>query len=171
MATSTRWLLAVAVAAAALVVVSVAVALVVDREADLDLDTPEGAVQAYLRTVADRDAAGALEFYSEDLAARCEARDIRDSLRYGPDDFRASLEAVTPRSGTPPLTEVTVSLTQIYRSGPFDRGESTFREVFVLTETPEGWRFTEPPWPSWCPRAAPVPAATAVPVSAVVPWG
>lgn len=167
MATSTRWLLTVAGAAAVLIVISVAVALAVDREADLDLTTPEGTVQAYLREVAAKDAAGALEFYSADLAARCEAREVRDSLRYGADDFRASLDDVTNRGAT---TEVTVSITQIYGSGPFDRGESAFQHVFVLTEAAQGWRFTDPPWPSWCPTRAPLPTATAAPVPGVSAW-
>lgn len=164
MTASTRWLFVVAGAAAVLIVVSVIVALAVDREADLDLTTPEGTVQAYLRTVAEKDATAALAFYSDDLARSCEVSAIRDSLRYGADDFRASLDDVTVRGDT---TEVSVALTQIYGSGPFDRGESTFQQVFVLVETSEGWRFSEPPWPSWCPRSVPTsvptPAATAVP--------
>lgn len=152
MTASNRWLVIVAVATVALIAVSLGVALIGDSEADLAPSSPEGTVQAYLRSVADRDATAALAFYSDELASRCEVSQIRDSLRFGPDDFRATLGDVTRRGDD---TEVVVRLTQMYGYGPFGRSESTFEQIFVLQETSEGWRFVEAPWPSWCPEPLP----------------
>lgn len=116
-------------------------------------------MQSYLRAVVDRDVDAVLDFYAADLRDRCEeSGQVRDSLRYGPDDFSAAIEEVAERESG---TEVIVAITQSYGSGPFDRGESTFTQAFILVETPEGWRFTEAPWPTWCP--SPMPTATAVP--------
>src|SRR5690606_71455 len=141
------------------------------REVDLDASTPEGTVQAYLRAVADGDATTAYAFYAPDLQQECDISYLRDSLRYGADDFRASLGEVTERGDT---VEVTLAITQIYGSGPFGRSESTFDQVFILQDTAEGWRLVEAPWPSWCPIPAPGErgAATDVPSEGVsASWG
>lgn len=151
MSASTRWLVIVAGATGLLVVVSLVVALATDREVDFDPDSPEGVVQAYLRAAADADASTALEWFSDDLVDRCDVAQVRESLRWNPDDFRATLREVVERDDT---TEVRLGITQIYGTGPFGRDESTFEQVFVLGETAAGWRFVEPPWPTWCPAPA-----------------
>ena len=149
---STRWLIVVAGVTVALVLASVLVAQLAGRETELELDTPEGAVQAYLRAVADGDAQAAYGFYSAALQERCDLSSVRDSLRFREEDFRATLGEVIDRGDT---VEVLVDLTQFYGDGPFGRGESTFQQVFILEKADTGWVFVEPPWPTWCP--VPVP--------------
>jgi hypothetical protein len=151
MSASNRWLLLVGAGALALVIVSLVVALAIDREAELDPASPEGTVQLYLRAIADRDAQGAYEFYSGELQDRCDIGYLRDSLRHRSSDFRATLVEVTPRGD---VTEVVLAVTEIYGSGPLGRSDYTFNQVFVLEEAADGWRFVEPPWPSWCPFPA-----------------
>ncbi len=162
MAPSTRWLAAVAAVTGVLVAVSLVVGLAWDREADLDAGTPEGTVQAYLRAVADRDASAALGFYAPALRDRCELSYVRDSLRWRTNDFRATLAHVNQQGEA---TEVTITITEVYGSGPLGRNESTFDQVFLLEQVDSEWRFVEPPWPTWCPvEARPgvvVPDATA----------
>ena len=166
MTASNRWLVVVGVAVAVIAVVSTIVAIAVDREVDLDPSTPEGMVQAYLRAVAEGDSGAAYSFYSDDLQARCDRRQVTDSLRYGPGDFSATLRGVTPRAD---YTEVRIDIIQRYGSDPFGSGESTFEHTFIVAEMAGGWRFDEPPWPSWCP-AAPIATATAVPAPVSAAW-
>lgn len=151
MSASNRWLILIAAVTALLIGASLAVASLVDREVEYDIATPEGTVQVYLRAVADRDATAAFEFYSADLRASCEIAHLRDSLQWRSENFRASLRDVIERDAT---VEVSVAIVETYGSGPFDRGESTFNQVFVLTAEDGGWRFVEVPWPSWCPTPA-----------------
>src|SRR5690606_11770919 len=94
---STRWLLGVLVAVAGLIALAVVVAATTSGEADLDPATPEGAVQAYLRAVSDRDAEAARALFTTELQDRCPASDVREALRYGPRDFRAHLGDVVER--------------------------------------------------------------------------
>lgn len=152
MSASSRWLIGIGVATAVLVAASLLVANLVDREVEYDPASPEGTVQAYLRAVTESDASSAFAFYSSDLQARCEIEQIRDSLQWGPEGFRVSLRDVDEFDDR---VEVTVAITQVYGSGPFDRSESTFDQVFVLQQEADGWRFVEAPWPSWCPTPAP----------------
>lgn len=167
MSAATRWLIGIGVATVMLVVASVAVARLVDREVEYDVGTPEGTVQAYLRAVAGGDATTAYGFYSTDLQDSCEITNLRDSLRLGTEDFRATLRDVTERADT---VEVRVSLMQTYGSGPFDRGESVSEQVFVLTAEGGGWRLVEAPWPSWCPTPVPPARGAATGTEATI-WG
>ncbi len=152
MSASSRWLIGIGIATAVLVAASLLVANLVDREVEYDPASPEGTVQAYLRAVTENDASSAYAFYGSDLQARCEIEQIRDSLQWGPEGFRVSLREVDEVDDR---VEVTVAITQVYGSGPFDRSESTFDQVFVLHSEADGWRFVEAPWPSWCPTPAP----------------
>lgn len=147
MARSTRWLLGVMAGVLGLVVLAVAVALTAGGEADLDPATPGGAVQTYLRAVSERDAEGAWTLFASDLQDRCPLSSVRDALRYGPRDFRAQLGEVVPRTET---TDVIVSITERYGGGLFGN-ESTFEQVFPLTQEDGAWRLAEAPWPLWCP--------------------
>ena len=47
-------------------------------------------------------------------------------------------------------TDVSVSITERYGGGLFGN-ESTFEQVFPLTQEDGAWRLTEAPWPLWCP--------------------
>lgn len=161
MSRSTQLLIAVGASVLVIVVISIAVAVIAGDEQDFPAGSPEGTVQRYLRAIDDRDADAAIALFSADLAARCELEPVRSNPRRGFDvDFRATLLDTTERDD---VTEVRVRLTQYYGDGPFDRGESRQEHVFVLQQSAEGWRFTEPPWPSSCPpapRTVPAPPAT-----------
>ncbi len=147
MARSTRWLLGVLGAVLGLIVLAVVVALTAGGEADLDPDTPGGAVQAYLHAVSESNAEGARALFAHDLQDRCSLSSVRDALRYGPRDFRAQLGEVVTRTEA---TDVSVAITERYGGGLFGN-ESTFEQVFPLTEEDGAWRLAEAPWPLWCP--------------------
>jgi len=164
MSASSRWLVVIAATTVILVAAGLVAAQVIDREVEYDVSTPEGTVQAYLRAVAEGDATAAYAFYGASLQEHCDVTYLRDSLRWGAENFRASLRDVVTREDT---VEVRISLVQTYGSGPFGRSESVFDQVFVLEESPDGWRFTEAPWPSWCPvPATPASPRGALPVQA-----
>ena len=165
MSRSTQLLIAVGASVLVIVVISVAVAVIAGDEQDFPAGSAEGAVQRYLRAIDDRDAQTAVAFFSDDLTARCDMEPFRSSLRRGSNtDFRATLLDTTARGDT---TEVRVRLTEYYGDGPFDRSESRYDQVFVLEQSAEGWRFTEPPWRSFCPvaRNLPAPAEPAKPAA------
>jgi len=143
---STQWLLGVLAAVVGLIALAVIVSVTAGGESDLDPATPEGAVQAYLRTVTERDAEGAWALFAPDLQARCSLSSVRDALRYGPRDFRAQLGDVEPHAET---TDVFVEVTERY-GGVFG-GESTFEQVFPMTQLDGEWRLVDAPWPLWCP--------------------
>lgn len=166
MSASTRWIVLIGAATLTLVLASVAVAQFVDREVEYEIGTPEGAVQAYLRAVTERDATTAHSFYSAELRDSCDITHLRDSLRWESDNFRATLSDVVSQGDT---TEVRVSIVQTYGSGPFGRSESVFEQTFVLADIEGDWRFVEVPWPSWCPEpATPARGSLISPESA--PW-
>ena len=130
-----------------LIVLALVVALTAGGETDLDADTPGGTVQTYLRAVAESDADAAWALFGSELQDRCSLASVRDALRYGPRDFRAQLGEVIERAET---TDVSVSITERYGGGLFGN-ESTFEQVFPLTQEDGAWRLTEAPWPLWCP--------------------
>ncbi len=146
MTRSTRWLLAVIAVVAALTVVAVLIATTTGED-ELDPDTPEGAVQEYLRAIADRDAEAAHAWFSSELQQRCAVSHVRDALQYGPGDFRAQLSEVIQRDGT---VDVFVDISQRYE-GDLLGNDSTFSQVFSLTEEDGAWRFVDDPWPVYCP--------------------
>lgn len=148
MSASTRWLLLVAGVVAGAVVLAVAIALATQRETSFPAGSPEEAVQLYLRAVADREAELALSFMSSDLVDRC-GELPRDAIDYrGDRTFRATLLRTTLRNEK---AEVVVELRETYGTPPFDGGESVWQQTFVLVQEQGEWRFTETPWPLWCP--------------------
>ncbi len=162
MSRSTQLLIAVGASVLVIVVISIAVAVIADDEQEFPAGSPEETVQRYLRAIDDRDAEAAIALFSADLSDRCELEPLRSNLRRGFNvDFRATLLDTTERGD---LTEVRVRVTQYYGDGPFERGESRHEQVFVLEQSAEGWRFTQSPWPSFCPPA-PIPHAPASPVA------
>jgi len=156
MSRSTQLLIAVGASVLVIVVISVVVAMIAGDEQDFPAGSPERAVQRYLRAIEDRDTDAAIALFSDDLTARCDLEPLRTNLRQGYNtDFRATLLDTTDRGDT---TEVRVRLTEYYGDDPFNRGESRRDQLFVLEQSAEGWRFTEPPWPSSCPPARELPA-------------
>ena len=146
MTRSTQWLLGVLAALVALIAIAIVVSVTAGGESDLDPTTPEGAVQAYLHNISERDAEGAWALFAPDLQDRCSLSSVRDALRYGPRDFRAQLGDVEPRTET---TDVFVTITERY-GGVFG-GESAYEQVFPMAQVDSEWRLAEAPWPLWCP--------------------
>jgi hypothetical protein len=152
MSASTRWLVGVGVAVAAIVVVGVVVAAAGGRVRTYPEGSPERTVQQYLEAVSRHDAAAAYEYLDDDLAERCDDFRPQDPISSsGRDGVRAALEETTHRDG---IAYVRVKLTESYGDSPFDGGESTHTQSFELTQRAEGWRFTESPWPLYCPPPA-----------------
>ena len=149
MAASNRWLAMVGGAIAIAVVIGIAVTMLAGGEREYAEGTPERTVQDYLRAVIDRDHARAMALLAPDLATRCE-RATRSPIRdRGDEAIRATLDRADIRGGT---AEVRVRLTTSYGSSdPFSTGEYTRNEVFVLQQADGKWRFTDPPWPLFCP--------------------
>ena len=66
---------------------------------------------------------------------------------------------------------MTVHVTRFSASPPFGVSESTSDYRYLLTETADGWRIVEAPWPFGCHfrtgiRGVPVPTATPTPTPA-----
>ena len=152
---STRWLAGIAVVVAAVVIVGAVAAASGGRTQSFADGTPERAVQQYLEAVAKRDSAAAMSMLSSDLARRCNdfSRDpISNQFREG---VRATLEETTTRDGT---ARVQVRIIESYGSAPFSSGESSHSAIFELRQESGEWRFTETPWPLYCPPVATAPA-------------
>ncbi len=167
---SSRWLIVVAGAVVALVALSVVVALATRSDATtFAADTPEGVVQRYLQAVEDRELQQAYDYLSVGLQQECAYRDFRDSGRR-PDleSQRVTLEGTERVNGE---MEVRVRVTQFNVDPPFGSRESSHVQRYLLVEEGGVWRFSQQPWPTWCPKAvapgsAPAPRPTPAPVSA-----
>jgi hypothetical protein len=151
---STRWLLLAAAVVALVIAGGVAASVVGGSARTYPEGSPERAVQQYLQAVAANDAARALEFLSADLAKRC-ADYPRDAIsNRGRQSVRATLEKSTVRDGT---ASVRVTLIESYGSDPFGGGESNFSTVFELRQEGGVWRFSQSPWPLYCPTTITIP--------------
>ena len=153
MATSTRWLAIVAAAIVIAVVGGIAVNTLAGGERAYAPGTPERAVQDYLRAVSDRDATAAFTFLAPDLLAKCEPKPRESITGRTSNNLRATLDRAVTREG---VADVRVRLTESYSSdGPFGSGDNSFTQAFVLQQVGGQWRFTEAPWPIYCPQPAP----------------
>jgi hypothetical protein len=149
---STRWLLLAAVVVVLVIAAGVGASVTGGGARTYPEGSPERAVQQYLQAVAENDAARATEFLSADLAKRC-VDYPRDAIsNRGRQSVRATLEETTLRNGT---ASVRVTLIESYGSDPFGGGESTFSTVFDLRQEGGAWRFSQSPWPLYCPAVAP----------------
>jgi len=156
---STRWLLLAAFVVILIIAGGVAASVVGGNARTYPDGTPERAVQQYLEAVAANDAPRALEFFSSDLARRCENYP-RDSIsNRGRTSVRATLEQTNVRDGT---ATVRVTLIESYGNDPFGGGETDFSTVFELRQEGGEWRFSQPPWPTYCPASV-SPASPRVP--------
>jgi len=155
MSTSTRWLAGVGVVVAIVVVLATVLTALADDEQEFSAGSPEATVQSYLRAVADSDATTAFTYLSPELLDRCGdfPRDV--ITQRGDYRFRATLVNTVQRDGT---VEIEVDITERWGDGPFGGGESTWSQVFVLSQEDGTWLFTEPPWPTYCPNPKPMPA-------------
>lgn len=132
----------------------VAVALVVGAAVgslrgpvELDRDRPEGAVQAYLEAVLDRDHAAATTWLSAETARRCPSSAFRET--WVPEDLTADLDGVQMDGGR---AEVRVRLRTMAEPLPFGGGGFSSTEAFTLVEEDGGWRVTDDPWPLYSCR-------------------
>lgn len=147
MSGSTRWLLGVLVGVSVIAAAGIAVAMGTRAPAYPE-DSPEYAVQQYVAAVADRDASKAIGYLSSELVARCESIPRESITNRGRSSVRATLLEVTRRDGT---AVVRVRVTESYGDAPFGGGESNMEQTFELTRSADGWRFTDAPWPLYCP--------------------
>lgn len=157
MSASSRWLVAAGAVVAAIVLGAVAVGAFIDREQTYPAGSAEAAVQGYLRAVADQDATTAFTYISDELVDECGEFPRESITQRGDYRFRATLVETIARDGT---TEVNVEITERWGSPPFDGGDSTYRQSFVLIQA-AGWRFSEVPWPLYCANPKPAPAIPA----------
>ena len=160
------WLISIGVVAAALVIISVIINVVAD-DGDADLlpeDTPEGTVQRYLKALAADDPALAFSYISTSQEG-CTLENFIQTTEYRrTQDFSATLTRTTT---TDVATLVTVKITESEFDPPFGGGGYDFDSIFTLKQEDGVWRFTEPPWPSWCPpqREVPLPEVEKAPTS------
>ncbi|MDA0301722.1 MAG: hypothetical protein O2822_04275 [Chloroflexi bacterium] len=154
MTASNRWLGLVAAGIAIAVIAGILVTTFAGGEREYAPGTPERAVQDYLRAVSDRDATAAFAFFSPELLERCEPKPRESISSRGDSTIRATLDRSEVRDST---AEVRVRLTESYNTdSPFGSGESTFSQIYVLTRADGEWRFSEAPWPTYCPQPIPV---------------
>ena len=126
--------------------------------------TPEGSVHRFLLAIEEGDRRRAYAYLSPQLQDTCTYDYFRDSVRWfeskdirDASDLRVTLEGTNPDNGE---VEVRVRITRFRVSPPspfsppFDGGESSYGERFILEMTDGGWLFVAPPWPmSRCPEA------------------
>lgn len=140
---SGRWIVWGVGAVTVLAVVAAFVASLQDT-AEFGLDSPEGVVQAYLRSVADEDQDAALELLDDELRQRCDEPELRGFLYETDLSFRAELADVE-REGDEATVEVRVS--EFSGEPPFDGSGYDHDERFVLRRTDGDWRITAFTWP------------------------
>lgn len=149
MSGSTRWLAGVCAVVLVIVVAGVLAAMRGGPQS-YPADSPEYTVQQYVRAVADRDATKAISYMTSELRDRCDTTPRDAITNRGRSNVRATLENVQRGDKT---ATVRVGITESYGSGPFDGGDSTQTVVFELVQQADGWRFTDAPWPLYCPSA------------------
>ena len=164
---SGRWLAGITAVVGALVVISLVVALATGSGEPplLPEDTAEGTVQRYVRAAQDADHAAADALLTEDARARCSNEGFRPRLPPS-DDVRVRLGATRPAGDN---VEVTIHVTRFSASPPFGVSEFTSDYRYLLTETADGWRIVDAPWPSVCAVRAPPPPPTATPTPVPAP--
>jgi len=131
--------------------------------------TPEGTVHRFLLAVEQGDNRRAYDYLDSALQETCTYQHFRDSTRlfeakdnrYA-DDLRVALEGTESVDGA---VEVRVRITRFRVSPPspfsppFDGGESSHGERFILELTDGDWLFVDPPWPmTRCPEAGAEPS-------------
>lgn len=148
MARSTVLLIVIALLLAATIGAAATVASLRGGEKQLPDGSPERAVQLYLNAIEDRDATAALAHLSPSLTARCGEipRDMitarsEGSLRATLDDVRLDGNAATVR----------IQLTETFGGAPFGVSDPKQTLVFELERVNEEWRFSQMPWPLYCP--------------------
>jgi hypothetical protein len=140
MARPNRFLL-ILLAAVAVVAVVAGVLAATRPVPTYDRATPEGAVQAYLTAVVDRDHDEAVRFLAP--GSPCSAVDL--DRAYLPDGVRIVLRD-THVTGDTARVEVGVAVSS---GGVFNDSEYTEDHTFRLTRTGADWRISGEPWPMY----------------------
>ena len=154
MAASNRWLAIVGALIALAVVAGIVVTSFARGERLYPEGSPERTVQDYLHAVSNRDALNAASYLAPDLAQRCDKVPRESITNRGSASIRATLDRATVRGDR--LAEIHVRITESYSAdSPFASGDSTTTQVFLLTQIDGQWRFSEAPWPMYCP---PIPS-------------
>jgi hypothetical protein len=137
-----------AVVVAILVVAIAAAALISSRRpaAEFDRATPEGAVQAFFRTLESKDWEGAREGLSSDLQAVCDAADLANS------DYEFSQVVLEDQSTAGEQTFITVSVVRVDVTDPLSPSRFEDRLDFTLVDEGGRAKISILPWPFFCER-------------------
>lgn len=122
------------------VVIAIVVAAILAVRQDvaqLDANSPEGVVQTYVQAVFDDDDLAAMMLLTSDLERECRQRDFPS--------FQTSAVRVDLTDTSITDNEARVEVTIHETSDPLS--EWQHNEVFYLTNSADGWRISEPPWP------------------------
>lgn len=104
--------------------------------------SPEGAVQAYFRALADRDPHRAGALFSTTLRVSCDPTTLPDPGY--PTVKRVVLDRVTTDGDH---ATVSVTVTEVYGSSLLGPDESTLEQTMYLVREGGEWRLADLPWP------------------------
>ena len=167
---SARWLAGMTAGVIALGVIAVIVTLVAssgDPE-PLPPGSPEARVQDFILAIDDGAFDVAYDMLAPAATDECTQADFRrhiaDGQRAG---LRVQLDSVDLYGDE---ADVTVNVTSLSGSPPFDFSESKQKARFTLSRTGDRWVVTEAPWPfSGCPFPRVKPTATPTPTPTLQP--
>jgi len=141
---SRAWLIGVTVFVIALAVAGIVVALVTRSGDLLPADSPEGAVQRYLRALQDRDYEVAYGYLSSASKNGCSLQDFLRQASYREvRDSHMTLEDTRRLDGT---AIVSARVTVFDPTVPFGPSESSYEQTFELKLENGQWRVT---WPDY----------------------
>ena len=144
------WIIGGVAALALLLIVSVVVALL-ESEESFAADTPEGAVQSFLRSIEDEDFQAVYTLLSADLKERCSIEQIFGSRGFFNERFRDSRITHEDTTTIDSTTVVTIRISTFRNSGPFGdpfgTSEYSYEQRYTLRQEEGQWRFVEYPWP------------------------
>jgi hypothetical protein len=138
------WLIGVTVFVIALAVAGIVVALVTRSGGLLPADSPEGAVQRYLRALQDRDYEVAYGYLSSTSKNSCSLKEFLRQASYREvRDSHMTLEDTRRLDGT---AIVSARVTVFDPEVPFAPSESSWEQTFELKLENGQWRVT---WPDY----------------------
>jgi hypothetical protein len=164
---SNRWLIVAGAVLAIIIAGSIAAGTLRDGETEFPPDSPEAAVQRYVRAVENEDAVAIRDALTPAAQQRCELASIRNALR-APDgrDLRVTLR---DSRVTGDRAVVRVRVTESTGSSPFDSGSYDHDETFDLVRVNGAWLIEQPTWPVYCPPLVPTVVITPTPASTPAP--
>lgn len=131
----------------ALVLLSTALVLFRSPAPPLDPASPEGTVQAYTQALLAGDNAGAIALLSPDSPTREDCSFMNLEERLAQQRITLGSTTLVPGDKSPQRATVAVMLSSGGSGGPFGGGESSFRDVFRLSQSSAGWMIDSAPWP------------------------